>query len=72
MSDNKLGDKELEAVCDREIERIKAEIRAAQGPVEVQVNVGDNQRNSGSKLNPGTVQINIGRNQRNCMGDFYE
>ena len=64
------GDFELEAECEREIQRIRAEVAAKQAPAAVTVNVGDNQRNAGR--GQGGIQINIGRNQRNCGGDFYE
>lgn len=64
------GDANLEAECEREIQRIRAEVAAKQEPVAVSVNVGDNQRNAGR--GQGGIQINIGRNQRNCGGDFHE
>lgn len=64
------GDFELEAECEREIQRIRAEVAAKQASAAVTVNVGDNQRNAGR--GQGGIQINIGRNQRNCGGDFYE
>lgn len=46
------------------------EVAAKQKPVEVTVNIGDDQRNAG-RGHRG-IQINIGRNQRNCGGDFHE
>lgn len=64
------GDADLEVECEREIQRIRAEVAAKQEHVAVSVNVGDNQRNAGRI--PGSLQINIGRNQRNCGGDFHE
>lgn len=64
------GDADLEAECEREIHRIRAEVAAKQAPAAVTVNVGDNQRNAGR--GQGGIQINIGRNQRNCGGDFHE
>ena len=64
------GDADLEAECEHEIQRIRAEVAAKQAPAAVTVNVGDNQRNAGR--GQGGIQINIGRNQRNCGGDFYE
>lgn len=67
-----IGNKELEVACDAEVEHIRTENKAKSGSVDVEVNVGDCQRNSGEKLKPGMVQIKIGRNQRNFMGDFYE
>ena len=63
-------DAELEAECEREIQRLRAEVAAKQEPVEVTVNIGDDQRNAG-RGHRG-IQINIGRNQRNCGGDFHE
>ncbi|MHB1201454.1 MAG: hypothetical protein ACYCZ6_18265 [Polaromonas sp.] len=41
-------------------------------PLDVTVNIGDNQRISGRQQRPGTIQINIGKTQRTCGGDFYE
>ena len=64
------GDADLEAECEHEIQRIRAELAAKQASAAVTVNVGDNQRNAGR--GQGGIQINIGRNQRNCGGDFYE
>lgn len=66
LSDNA----ELEAECEREIQRLRAEVAAKQEPVEVAVNIGDDQRNA-VRGHRG-IQINIGRNQRNCGGDFHE
>ncbi|MER2540204.1 MAG: hypothetical protein ABTQ26_13270 [Azonexus sp.] len=63
-------DAELEAECEREIQRLRAEVAAKQEPVEVTVNIGDDQRNAG-RGHRG-IHINIGRNQRNCGGDFHE
>lgn len=65
-------DAELEAECEQEIQRLRAEVeaKAKQEPVEVTVNIGDDQRNAG-RGHRG-IQINIGRNQRNCGGDFHE
>ena len=63
-------DAELEAECEREIQRLRAEVATKQEPVEVTVNIGDDQRNAG-RGHRG-IQINIGRNQRNCGGDFHE
>lgn len=63
-------DAELEAECEREIQRLRAAVAAKQEPVEVTVNIGDDQRNAG-RGHRG-IQINIGRNQRNCGGDFHE
>lgn len=62
-------DSELEAECEQEIQRLRIEVAAMQEPVEVTVNIGDDQRNAGGHRG---IQINIGRNQRNCGGDFHE
>lgn len=64
------GDTDLEAECEREIQRIRAEVAAKQEPVAVTVNIGDDQRNA--RHGHRGIQINIGRNQRNCGGDFHE
>jgi len=63
-------DAELEAECEREIQRLRAEVATKQEPVDVTVNIGDDQRNAGHGHRG--IQINIGRNQRNCGGDFHE
>lgn len=62
-------DTELEAECEREIQRLRAEAAAKQEPVEVVVNIGDDQRNAAGHRG---IQINIGRSQRNCGRDFHE